>query len=251
MSKNDLLGLRQLVTHHASTLPALLKSGVDAAAFTTEISVPVDRVGRFLDELDKVDDDDKLSPKGQSEARLRIGRAALADVTAWRAERLNAYTNREAIERKALATASSSTPRPDPEAVEGLLNRLSAFNADEVSLLYTTGTPQEQLTIEAAGRLTPRLPTRTKDGVRWVDLLPKQIVEDAQARRNAEADPKRTATLADVVLLKEIVATVGGAALEVMHGALARVGADVRPESRPTDPRTGGSMSAPTPPVAK
>jgi protein gp37 len=96
-------------------------------------------------------------------------------------------------DRKAQAEAEAEAdpaPKPNPEQVEAMLARLSAYSADEVALLYTTGssrTPNLDWLIltKRAGRIAAKLPQDWGDG--WPNVWLGVSIENHEFAWRADA----------------------------------------------------------------
>lgn len=236
--------LRTLIGSHAGSLRAQLRSEFSAAAIIADMEKITTLVETFFSVLVRIERDDTLSPLGKNEARRRAGREAATALDEWRAKHVGGLDGREAAELRILAAADRTT-KPSEATVAALLDRLVGFSPSDVGRLYATGSDSEKQALEGVAALLPRLPARTKDGVRWMDTLPPPLIEEAVAKRSALADPAAANRLHDVKMLKSVHVVIVATAERLIADALAKYGLHDAPEAAFRDPMTGSPIPQP------
>lgn len=180
-------------------------------------------VGRFLDQLDRINADERLTPAGRTDAARTAGRDLLATLDKWATPKLGGLKANETAARAELQGAVSRQRATDPaRAVEDALARAevrrsaNGLSDDELERLFAGGDGL----IRDALLERPRISVR--NGSVMVRPFVRPEVADALLIADAEGQrPDLADRLADLAELRDLYT---GAA-----GAVRRLVAEVAP----------------------
>src|SRR5438034_4146329 len=130
---------------------------------------PFDEPAKILNEFHTakaaIDVDLRLAPRGNDEARVNLGKTALAAIVKWHTPRLAGLDADLGIHRAALVPPS--TEKPDGRRLDFLLSHLRDRTPDEIAVFYNSATDEERLAMEAAAASVGRVPMKTANGLQW------------------------------------------------------------------------------------
>jgi hypothetical protein len=241
--ETHLIGLGRSLRVFAATLPAT----ADNFALLLRMLDPV-----FLEALVQIDTDEALTLVGKQRAALQLGKAAAVSVERFRKEHVGGLETRIGQEkreiadalRKALASSLSASP-PAPR-VDAMARQLDGLDPLQITALYASASPEQQILIEAVADLTGgKILLRQQNAApRWIEMLPQEARARAAAERSQRAAPEATERLAELEQIRNVYDMVLRTADKLIETELAKRGAMPRDESADAfiDPATGEKL---------
>jgi hypothetical protein len=182
----------------------------------------IGRLERWREVEERVAGDKLLSDEGRRLKAKEQGEALLAEARTQHAAKLAGLDAHRATEQAAhLRRAGAGVASPSERAVDDLLRRLLLFNRTQRAALYTSASPLEQATFEAAARLVPRIPVaHERGGVAWEPFLDQALITEAARSVAATADPEGAETVAALDLIRDAYATIYRTVERILSGGV-------------------------------
>jgi len=180
--------------------------------------------------LAKIENNTHLTTAGKASQIKDARHAALAAVQQWKASRTTGIDAQTAAKRDALQTqADQALPAPTELQVGNMVQRLSAFNPLEVSILYSDATDAERRVIEAAAEAIGRQPRRVTlsggEQVVWEHLLDPERIAVGRESRMERTNPEGVTALRDLHRIRDTYDTLAGTAAGLLRDSVSMVAA--------------------------
>jgi len=163
--------------------------------------------------------DARLSDVGRQHAAKVERDKAAAAIGVWKAGKIGGVDAQvAALESARQAQANQRDGQPTEFQVKFMAEKLVALDPLECEILYSDGSEEERLTIEAAVEAVGRVPRRRgPDGALvWEHLLDPARIASARAARLERADPNVAASLRDLARIRNVYAAMASAATSLV-----------------------------------